>query len=74
MLTDLEKKKVVQHILNLAGIAESLSTAADNITREIDNLAEALDIQCGFVPFDEDFPDPSITNEHIFGADGTPKM
>nr|VFK48682.1 MAG: hypothetical protein BECKTC1821E_GA0114239_112412 [Candidatus Kentron sp. TC] len=61
MLTDLERKKVVQHILNLAGIAESLSTAADNITQEIDNLAQALDIQCEFVPFDGDFSDPSIT-------------
>nr|VFJ98768.1 MAG: hypothetical protein BECKH772A_GA0070896_101472 [Candidatus Kentron sp. H]VFJ99018.1 MAG: hypothetical protein BECKH772B_GA0070898_101482 [Candidatus Kentron sp. H]VFK03780.1 MAG: hypothetical protein BECKH772C_GA0070978_101452 [Candidatus Kentron sp. H] len=52
---------MVQDILNPAGIAESLATAADNITQEIDNPAEALDIECGFVPFDEDFPDPSIT-------------
>nr|VFK22534.1 MAG: hypothetical protein BECKMB1821G_GA0114241_100258 [Candidatus Kentron sp. MB]VFK28882.1 MAG: hypothetical protein BECKMB1821I_GA0114274_100764 [Candidatus Kentron sp. MB]VFK74132.1 MAG: hypothetical protein BECKMB1821H_GA0114242_100163 [Candidatus Kentron sp. MB] len=61
MLTDLEKKKVVQHILNLAGIAESLSTAAENITQEIDNLAQVLGIECEFAPFDEDFPYPSIT-------------
>jgi len=60
MLTDLERKKVVQHMLNLAGIAENLSSAADLLTREIDGLAQALDIQTEFVPFDEDFPDPSI--------------
>nr|VFJ62160.1 MAG: hypothetical protein BECKDK2373C_GA0170839_10944 [Candidatus Kentron sp. DK] len=60
MLTDLQKKAVVQHILNLAGIAETRSTLSDNLTQEIDNLAEALDIECEFVPFDDDFPDPSI--------------
>nr|VFK42554.1 MAG: hypothetical protein BECKSD772F_GA0070984_11248 [Candidatus Kentron sp. SD]VFK48527.1 MAG: hypothetical protein BECKSD772E_GA0070983_11298 [Candidatus Kentron sp. SD] len=31
MITDLERKAVVQHILNLAGIAETLSTLSDNL-------------------------------------------
>ena len=37
MLTDLERKAVVQHILNLAGIAEDLSTKAESLTEQIDN-------------------------------------
>nr|VFK37191.1 MAG: hypothetical protein BECKSD772F_GA0070984_10127 [Candidatus Kentron sp. SD]VFK41459.1 MAG: hypothetical protein BECKSD772E_GA0070983_10126 [Candidatus Kentron sp. SD] len=53
MITGLERKKVVQHILNLAGIAESLA-------KQIDDLAKALDIECEFVPFDEGFPDWSL--------------
>nr|VFK80265.1 MAG: hypothetical protein BECKSD772D_GA0070982_109713 [Candidatus Kentron sp. SD]VFK80268.1 MAG: hypothetical protein BECKSD772D_GA0070982_109717 [Candidatus Kentron sp. SD] len=60
MLTDLQRKAVVQHILNLAGIAENLSTKAESLTEQIDDLAKALDIECEFVPFDVDFPDPSI--------------
>nr|VFK24430.1 MAG: hypothetical protein BECKMB1821G_GA0114241_100845 [Candidatus Kentron sp. MB]VFK30689.1 MAG: hypothetical protein BECKMB1821I_GA0114274_101721 [Candidatus Kentron sp. MB]VFK75346.1 MAG: hypothetical protein BECKMB1821H_GA0114242_102021 [Candidatus Kentron sp. MB] len=62
MLTDLQRKTVVQHILNLAGIAESLSTLSDSVIKEIDNLTQALDIECEFVSFDDEFHDPSITN------------
>nr|VFK51230.1 MAG: hypothetical protein BECKTUN1418D_GA0071000_100626 [Candidatus Kentron sp. TUN] len=54
MLNDLERKKVVQHILNLAGIAEDLSTKAASLTEQVDDLAKALEIECEFVPFDED--------------------
>jgi len=60
MLTDLERKAVVQHMLNLAGVAENLSTQAESLTEQIDNLAKSLDIECEFVPFDDDFPDPSL--------------
>nr|VFJ43126.1 MAG: hypothetical protein BECKDK2373C_GA0170839_100419 [Candidatus Kentron sp. DK] len=60
MLTDLQRKAVVQHILNLAGIAENLSSQAETLTEQIDDLAKALDIECEFVPFDDDFPDPSL--------------
>lgn len=60
MLTDLERKAIVQHMLNLAGVAENLSTAAALLTREIDDLAKRFDIECEFIPFDEDFPDPPI--------------
>nr|VFK39451.1 MAG: hypothetical protein BECKTC1821D_GA0114238_100663 [Candidatus Kentron sp. TC]VFK41812.1 MAG: hypothetical protein BECKTC1821E_GA0114239_101448 [Candidatus Kentron sp. TC] len=61
MLTDLQRKAVVQHILNLAGIAEDLSTRSEKLTEQIDDLAQALNIQTEFVPFDEGFPDPSLT-------------
>lgn len=60
-LTDLEREKVVQHILNLSGIAEALSTLSDSLIEQIDDLAQALDIETEFAPFDDDFPDPSIT-------------
>nr|VFJ76053.1 MAG: hypothetical protein BECKFW1821C_GA0114237_109610 [Candidatus Kentron sp. FW] len=60
MLTDLERKVVVQHILNLAGIAEELSNQASILTEQIDNLAQMLGLETEFVPFDDDFPDPSI--------------
>nr|VFJ92804.1 MAG: hypothetical protein BECKLFY1418A_GA0070994_102632 [Candidatus Kentron sp. LFY] len=53
MLTDIERKKVIQHILNLAGIAETLSTQANLLTKQIDDLALALDIEREFVSFDE---------------------
>nr|VFK40299.1 MAG: hypothetical protein BECKTC1821D_GA0114238_100935 [Candidatus Kentron sp. TC]VFK54997.1 MAG: hypothetical protein BECKTC1821F_GA0114240_100643 [Candidatus Kentron sp. TC] len=59
MLTDLQRQAVVQHILNLPGVAENLSTASNLLTREIDNLAQALGIETEFVPFDDDFPEPS---------------
>nr|VFJ69078.1 MAG: hypothetical protein BECKFW1821C_GA0114237_101748 [Candidatus Kentron sp. FW] len=60
MLTDLERKAVVQHILNLAGVAEQLSNQASILTEQIDNLAQMLGIEAEFVPFDDNFPDPLI--------------
>nr|VFJ93628.1 MAG: hypothetical protein BECKLFY1418B_GA0070995_104816 [Candidatus Kentron sp. LFY]VFK21879.1 MAG: hypothetical protein BECKLFY1418C_GA0070996_110510 [Candidatus Kentron sp. LFY] len=57
--TDLQRQAVVRHISNLADIAENLSTKAESLTEQIDDLAKALDIECEFVPFDDAFPDPS---------------
>nr|VFK51611.1 MAG: hypothetical protein BECKTUN1418E_GA0071001_100618 [Candidatus Kentron sp. TUN]VFK54025.1 MAG: hypothetical protein BECKTUN1418F_GA0071002_10367 [Candidatus Kentron sp. TUN] len=50
MLTDLERKAVIQHILNLAGIAESLSAQAESLTEQIDDPAKALEIESELIP------------------------
>nr|VFK58691.1 MAG: hypothetical protein BECKUNK1418G_GA0071005_100436 [Candidatus Kentron sp. UNK]VFK68524.1 MAG: hypothetical protein BECKUNK1418H_GA0071006_100338 [Candidatus Kentron sp. UNK] len=42
MLTDLERKKVIQHILNLAGIAEDLSNQAEILTEQNDSIELVL--------------------------------
>nr|VFK59525.1 MAG: hypothetical protein BECKTC1821F_GA0114240_103424 [Candidatus Kentron sp. TC] len=55
MLTDLQRQAVVQRILNLAAIAENLNDAANSITKEIDDLAEALEVGSEDMPLDEDF-------------------
>nr|VFK04849.1 MAG: hypothetical protein BECKH772A_GA0070896_104702 [Candidatus Kentron sp. H]VFK04914.1 MAG: hypothetical protein BECKH772B_GA0070898_105032 [Candidatus Kentron sp. H]VFK05182.1 MAG: hypothetical protein BECKH772A_GA0070896_105152 [Candidatus Kentron sp. H]VFK06258.1 MAG: hypothetical protein BECKH772C_GA0070978_103374 [Candidatus Kentron sp. H] len=69
MLTDSEKKAVVQHMLNLVGIAENLSTIADSLTEKIDSLVQALDIQCEFVPFDNNFLNPSMSESFCLPLD-----
>ncbi|VFN02184.1 MAG: hypothetical protein BECKG1743D_GA0114223_105822 [Candidatus Kentron sp. G] len=61
MLTDLERKAVVQHIRNLAGIEKNLSTLSDSLTAEIGIIDELLNIEREAIPFDDDPPDPSVS-------------
>nr|VFK26467.1 MAG: hypothetical protein BECKMB1821G_GA0114241_102127 [Candidatus Kentron sp. MB]VFK30368.1 MAG: hypothetical protein BECKMB1821I_GA0114274_101521 [Candidatus Kentron sp. MB]VFK75189.1 MAG: hypothetical protein BECKMB1821H_GA0114242_101721 [Candidatus Kentron sp. MB] len=42
MLTDPLRKAVVQHIMNLLGIADNLSELYDALIDQIDDLAQAL--------------------------------
>ncbi|VFN00960.1 MAG: hypothetical protein BECKG1743D_GA0114223_105153 [Candidatus Kentron sp. G] len=59
MLTDLERRAVVQHIKNLAVIEKNLSTISDSLTSEISMIAELLNIEREAIPFDDDSPEPA---------------
>jgi len=56
MLTQTQRTAAVQHIMNVTGLMQQ-------IEEELDQLAGSLELEVEFIPFDEDFPDPSLTGD-----------
>nr|VFJ70570.1 MAG: hypothetical protein BECKFW1821C_GA0114237_10247 [Candidatus Kentron sp. FW] len=56
MLNEATRRAAIQHITNTTGLMQQ-------IEEELQQLAELLEIEVEFVPFDDDFPDPSLTGD-----------
>ena len=55
MLDEDTRRDVIQHAMNVTSFLQQ-------IEEEIQTILEILGIETEFVPFDDDFPDPSITD------------